>query len=205
MKKLIALLLALVMVMALAACGEKGNKQDQEHNAPAEAVASSALEVMESIWGKYADNEKFAVMGGNDEYHWEQMEKDENYIPAEAPLSYDLAYAENLPYAFMIAEADLASLDDAATMKHGMIANNFTAGAYHLKDGTDAAAVANNAKDTFKNNMWMCGQPDVLVVASLGDGYIVVAFGVQDIMETFKTHMKEAYPSAEVLVEEPLV
>ena len=208
MKKLIALLLALVMVMALVACGAKEEKNEQNNeNGGAQtetAIAQSALEVMETIWGKYADEDKFYIMGGNDEYHWEQMETNEEYMPAEAPLKYDLTYAENLPYAFMVAEADVASVDDAATMKHGMNANNFTAGAYHLKDGTDVAAFAENAKEAFLNNMWMCGQPDVIVVADLGDGYVVVAFGVQDIMETFKTNLKAAYADANIVVEAPL-
>ena len=208
MKKLIALLLAMVMVFALAACKEKEEKNEQNNeNGGAQvetAVAESALEILENIWGKYADEEKFAIMGGTEEYHWEQLETNDAYIPAEAPLNYDLAYAENLPYSYMIAEGDVASIDDAATMKHGQLANNFSAGAYHLKDGTDVAAFAENAKETFKNNMWMCGQPDVLIVADLGDGYVVVAFGVQDIMETFKTNLKAAYADANIVVEAPL-
>ena len=54
MKKLIALSLALVMILAMAACGKKNAE-----------VPGSALEILENVWALYGDDEKFPVMGGD--------------------------------------------------------------------------------------------------------------------------------------------
>ena len=62
MKKVIALILALVMVMALAACGKEETPVETE---PQVEVPGSALEILETVWALYGDDEKFPVMGGD--------------------------------------------------------------------------------------------------------------------------------------------
>ena len=55
------------------------------------------------------------------------------------------------------------------------------------------------------NNRWMCGFPDSLLIRAVGDQYVVVAFGVNDAMTPFESHMSAAYPGAETIVNEPIV
>ena len=62
MKKLIAIVLTLSMALAMTACGSKA---PAETTVPAQEAPASALEVLETIWNDYAEDEKFAVIGGS--------------------------------------------------------------------------------------------------------------------------------------------
>lgn len=208
MKKLIALLLALVMIMALAACGNKEENNGDAGNTNAgnedKVLASSALEILETIWNDYAEDEQFPVSGGDMQSHIDKMEQDENYMPANAPGAYNLKYAEDLTYSLLIPADELANLEEAATMVHMMNGNNFSCGAFKLKNG-DVASFAETMKDAAMNNQWMCGQPEQIIVVDFGGGYVLMAYGIHDAMDPFVEHMNSVYADAEVLVEESLI
>ena len=212
MKKIISLVLAGVMVLGLAACGETkpaettapiettvpvvettvATEAPAETEAPA-ASATGSLAVLENIWAKYGEDEKFFVIGGN-------MES-----PVDgAPGNYDMAYAENLTYNLLVPADSLASIDEAATMIHAMNANTFTCGVVHLAEGADAAAFAQVMRDAIQGNQWMCGFPETLTVAVVEGEYVLVAFGVNDAMNPFMTHFAEAYADAEILFNEAI-
>ena len=207
MKKLIALLMVLTMVLSMAACtsetpdNEGDEKETTETTESTEPVdyAAAAVEILQNVWDLYPEDEQFFVSGGNMEYHIEQMEKDENYMPPNGPGVYDLAYAENLPYLLYIPEAEMSNVDGAATMIHGMLANNFSSGVVHVKAGTDVTAMANAIKDNLAQTQWICGTPDQMLVAVVGGEYVLVAFGVNDAMNPFVTRVGESYPDAEVI------
>ena len=191
MKKFISVILALTLVLSMAACG--GNNASTGETEPAGAVAASALEILENIWNQYGEDEKFAVIGGNME------------APVDgAPGNYDMAYAENLTYNLLVPADSLASVDEAATVIHMMNANTFTSGVVHLTEGTDVAAFVQTMRDAVQNNQWMCGFPETLVIAVIGNEYVLVAFGVNDAMTPFQTHLAEAYADADVQVNEAI-
>ena len=193
MKKIFALLLALTMVLSLfAACGKK-TEAPTEATEPEAVGPGSALEVLENIWAKYGEDEKFFVIGGN-------MED-----PVDgAPGNYDLQYAENLPYNLLIPEAEIANVDQVASMIHAMNANTFTCGVFHLVDGVSVETFAATMNQAIAGNMWMCGFPERQVIVSFGGGYVLTAFGVNDAMTPFFAHLQEAYPEATVLFDEPI-
>ena len=195
MKKIISLILAGVMMLGLAACGAE---KPAETTAPAQTTApavtvESALAVLEDIWAKYGEDEKFAVIGGNME----------NPVDG-APGNYDMAYAENLTWNLLVPAEQLANIDEAATMIHMMNANTFTCGVVHLTEGTDAAAFAQVMRDAIQNNQWMCGFPETLTVAVIGGEYVLIAFGVNDAMTPFKARFHAAYADEEFLFDEAI-
>ena len=193
MKKIISLVLAAVMVLSMAACNGANNETPDETQAPAANVPGSALEILENIWNAYGEDEKFAVIGGNME------------APVDgAPGNYDMAYAENLTWNLLVPAAQLANVDQAATMIHMMNANTFTSGVVHMAAGADAAAFAAAMREAVQSNRWMCGFPETLVIAVIGGEYVLVAFGVNDAMNPFQTHLAEAYADAEILYNEPV-
>ena len=193
MKKFISLVLAAVMVLSMAACNGANNETPDETQAPAANVPGSALEILENIWNAYGEDEKFAVIGGNME------------APVDgAPGNYDMAYAENLTWNLLVPADQLANVDQAATMIHMMNANTFTSGVVHMAAGADAAAFAAAMREAVQSNRWMCGFPETLVIAVIGGEYVLVAFGVNDAMNPFQTHLAEAYADAEVLYNEPV-
>ena len=193
MKKFVSVLMALAMVLSLSACGGNAAAPTVE---PTEAVPvenpASALEMLEKIWADYSEDEKFPVIGGS------------MAAPVDgAPGNFDLA-DENITYSLLIPAEQLANVTEAASMIHMMNANTFTCAAYKLS-GISAADFGAAMKDAIMNNRWMCGFPDSLLIRAVGDQYVVVAFGVNDAMTPFESHMSAAYPGAETIVNEPIV
>lgn len=198
MKKLIALLMALSMVAMMAAC-TTGNTETPATDATegTEAVTApsvnSALEVLETIWNAYGEDEKFAVIGGN-------MES-----PVDgAPGNYDMAYAENLTYNLIVPAELIPAVDEAASMIHMMNANTFTSGVLHLVDGTNVTEFADAMHNAISTNPWMCGFPEHMVIAVIDGSYVLIAFGVNDAMTPFQTHLNEVYPEANIVYNEAL-
>ena len=64
-----------------------------------------------------------------------------------------------------------------------------------IRDRDNIAAIAEHLKDGILEKQWMCGFPDVLVVYQVDD-YIVSAYGLTDIIDTFSANLAEVYPDA---------
>ena len=189
MKKLLAFALVLVMGLTVLAGCTGNNAQPTE---PEVAGPASALEVLNTIWDKYGDDEKFPVMGGNPEGG------------AMEPAVWDAAYLVDLSYSLQLAESDMENVADAATMIHMMNANTFTSAVLNLKEGVDKAAFAATAKDAVMNAQWMCGFPEKLIIADMGGQYLLIAYGINDAMNPFEAKLAEAYPTAAVLYNEAI-
>lgn len=168
MKKLLALVLALAMVMAMAACTPATNNPGTTEGTTEATVSgpASALELLNTVWASFPEENKFPVMGG-----------DEANINWEGPGKVELPGAEgNALWNLNIPDDQLANFTEAATMMHAMNTNTFACGAMKLAAGADKAAVAAAVKDGILGTHWMCGFPERMVVVSVGD-YLVVAFG----------------------------
>ncbi len=191
MKKIFSAILALTLVLGLAACGGSTEKP-AETTAPVVSGPASALEVLENTWAGYAEDEKFPIIGGS------------MAAPVDgAPGSFDIA-DENITFSLLIPAEQLTNVTEAASMIHMMNANTFTGSAFKLAQGVAAADFAAAMKDAIVNNQWMCGFPEELVIVSVGD-VVVINFGAADLIEVFQTNLKEAYATAETLVDEPLM
>ena len=189
MKKFLSAILALTMVLSLTACG---GKSTEETTAPAGEVPASALEILENVWADYAEEEKFAVIGGS------------MTAPVDgAPGSYDIT-DENITYNLLIPADQLANVTEAASMIHMMNANTFTCGVFRLAEGVSAADFGSAMQAAVQGNMWMCGFPDTLLIKDIAGEYVLVAFGVNEAMTPFETHFSAVYPNAETLVNEPI-
>ena len=196
MKKLISLALVLAMALSiLAGCGTPAADNGGANNDAAEVAApASALEVLENIWALYGEDEQFPVIGGNME------------APVDgAPGNYDMAFIENLPFNLVVPHTELGNVTEAATMVHMMNANTFTAGVVKMADGTDMAAFADTMRDALKNNQWMCGMPEHMIIADMGGNYMLIAFGVNDAMGPFEAHLAEAYADVTPIYSESVI
>lgn len=187
MKKLIAFALCLVMVMAMfAGCGK------EEAPAAEVEVPGSALEILENIWALYGENDKFPVMGG-----------DVNNMVDGAPGAYDVSDTEMLSYQLLVPADQAANITDAASLIHGMMVNNFTCGVFRVGEAKNEFADA--IYDSVKNNQWMCGFPDSVLVCVIGGEYVLMAFGISDAMGPFEAKLLEAYPDARIVYNEAVV
>lgn len=193
MKKLTVLFMTAVMATALMGCG---GKTDSSAGEGAEAGASKygeAVEVLNAVFGTYAEADLFSVYGGNQE----------NPV-MDAPGKFDISKTEELDYALGLPQAMAADIDDAASMVHMMNGNVFTGAAYRLKDGVDMDSFAEEAKTKILGRQWMCGQPDTLIIIKVDGSYVITAFGAADTIETFKNNALSALEGAEVIIEAPI-
>lgn len=187
-KRILFALLAVVMVLSLVACGSSTEEVDEN-----KVTIESSVALLDSVWSKFAEEEKFPVMGGDFS----------NPVDGSAG-TFNLADTENAVASLHIAEDNIALTDEAATIIHAMNANTFTAASYHLKDSAQADTFVTSLKDSIKSTQWMCGFPDTLVIYNVGD-YVVAAYGNADAINTFKAKIAEVYGADAVLsVEEPL-
>lgn len=205
MKKILSVLLVLVMVLSFAACTPAGNENTGDTNentgstnesstneslADDAVVPASALEVLENIWALYGENDKFFAMGG-----------DYNNIVENAPGAVDVSTADFLTGNLIVPETETANITDAASLMHSMNANTFTGAAYCV---SDVNAFATAMQSAIQGNQWICGFPEMLLIASVGGGYVVVAFGHGDAVGPFQDKLAEAYSEAEILVNEAI-
>ena len=189
MKKPVALFLVLAMTATLAAgCGRKKDKE----KAPS---VESPLVLLEQVWSKYAEEDKFFARGGD--FSEENMKEN-------APGKYSLADAEAINSELGLPAGSVSLVEDAASLIHGMNANTFTCGAFKVKNSGDTAKLVSALQESIQGRNWICGTPETLLIVTLGD-HVVAAFGNDQLVQTFKTNLQAAYPSAEVSVQEAIV
>lgn len=153
-------------------------------------ATDSALAVLETVWNLFAEDEKFWVVGGG-----------YNNMVDNAPGAVEMTDTDFLTYSLLIPETQMSSVTEAASMMHAMNANNFTCGVYKVED---INAFADAMRDVILNNQWICGMPELLKIADLGNGYVIVAFGIGDAMNPFFQNVAAAYPEATMLAEETI-
>lgn len=184
MKKLVSLLAVFAIVFAFASCGAD--------KAPVLEGVSAPVDILNTVWATYAEEEKFFAMGGT------------GAAPVDgAPGAVDVADTESLSYQLVCSAEAIALIDGAASIMHAMNANTFTGAAYHLTDAANKDAFVAAMKSSISSNQWMCGFPEKLLIVSISD-YVVVTFGAADITETFKTKLITSYDIAVIEIEEAI-
>lgn len=211
MKKILAIMIALMITLTLVACGSTDEKdttattndsvqtndatesEGGETNKP-QTTDSAALNVLNTVWATYEDDEKFPGTGGD---------MSEENMNMEGPGIYGLEDTEALDATLGIPAASVEKIDGAASLVHMMNANTFTAGAYSLKNADDAEAFATELQNNIQARRWMCGFPEKLVIMNV-DGVVVSAFGNGEIIDNFVGKINASFSTAKTLVDEPI-
>ncbi len=206
MKKLIAMLLALVLVMGLVACGnttapettpatteatEEATEELTEGTDPVEdtipvaAEPNAATVVYNTIWENVSEDQRFPVMGGD------------FTAPVDgAPGNYPID-GEGLASDLFIPAEEVAKVDAISCLRHAMMANNFTGAVYHITNADDVAGFAEAMYNALSNAQWICGMPEKMIITVIDTEYVFVAFGLNDALAPFETALTAAYPDAE--------
>lgn len=160
---------------------------------PSEEGESAVLELMNSIWALYTEDEKFPAAGGD----YSEMVED-------GAGKVSLGDASNVEYLLTFPADDVAKLDGAASILHMMNANTFTSGAFHVANTDDVAAIAENIHTLIANKQWMCGFPEQLIIAVSGN-LIVSAYGNLDLITTFRDKLLAADASFTLVYDEAII
>ena len=193
-KRILFAVVAVIMVIALAACAGNGGN-DADVDAGNKITIESPVALLDSVWAKIPEEEKFPVMGG-----------DFSAPVDNAAGAFNIADVENAVAMLHITEDNLALVDNVASLTHAMNANTFSAAAYHVADAANVEAFTGSLKESIKATQWMCGFPDTLIIYTVGEDYVVAAFGNAQAIESFKTNLVAEYgENATLNVEEALV
>lgn len=189
MKKMRALFIVMVMTFTFVACG--GNAQTEGNK----VQIADANEILAKTWAQYKDSVTeeliFPVGGGNAE----NMVMDE---PAKFDTTVETAQ-DTLMASFCANAEVVAMTDDIATMMNMMMANNFTAAAYHIAETGNVEKAVATLKETTIANQWMCGMPQKLIIVTVGEDYVVSAFGTEQVIDSFKAAITTVYGDAAVI------
>lgn len=161
---------------------------------PEQPDISDPVALLNNVYNLFGEEEKFPATGGD--FSSGEL--------IEGAGAYSLADPDAFDYSSGFPAAEIGKIDSAATLTHMMNQNTFTSGAYHVAAGTDMEALAESIKNNIQSRQWMCGFPDKLIVAS-ADDYIISAFGHEEIITSFVTHLKEAYSDVKIIFDEPIM
>lgn len=205
MKKLIALLLALVLVMGLVACGNttapettpaattEATEATEELTEGTEEILdtipvaepNAATTVYNAIWEKIPEDQRFWVMGGD------------YTAPVDgAPGNYAIEN-DALATELYVPTEELSKVDAISCLRHSMMANNFLGAVYHITNADDVAAFVEAMHTALGNVQWLCGMPEKLSITVIDGEYVFVAYGLSDVITSFETAISAAYPGAE--------
>lgn len=159
---------------------------------PTGMAESDSVKVLQNIWDQYPENERFAVYGG----------AVENSV-ADGPGDLDMLMTEELTTRYLLPEDQLQTVEEGASLVHLMNNNIFTAAAFRVSG--DVQNLAQSWRSNIQATRWICGQPDRMLIALPVDGFILMAFGGQDAMDSFRSKLIAAFPAANILYEEAIV
>ena len=192
MKRILAIALAALLLLSLAACAAKGDATD-DTTVPDTAVpdttaaepdkAVDPLALLTTIWNAYPEQDRFSAIGGD--IGSENVTED---APGSISITDPSEVDRNLGYP--AAQGD--QLESAASLTHMLNANTFTAGAYQIKDGADMDALAKELEKNIQSRQWICGFPDRLLVAYVGN-CLVGVFGADDLVQTFQDQLSAIF------------
>ena len=196
-KRILTALLSIAMVLSFAACGGKDTNNNNSSNSDknpgnSQSATKSTVDVLNNVWNKFPQEEKFFAMGGDNA----NMQEDK-------AGKFSTTDTEGLKHTLHISDDAIALVDEAASLIHSMNANTFTAASFSLKDKSKKDDFANSLKESIKGTQWMCGFPETLVIYTVDD-YVVYALGNVDLIKTFKTTLEKTYSDAKLVTEEAL-
>ena len=182
MKKLISLLLAFAMIACIAvgcapAKDNEGNDNEDKGN---EVQTVEALTALQTAWNALGDDEKPFAMGGGYET-----------IVDNAPGSVPTTDEDYLTGILLVPADELSKVSAAASVMHAMNTNTFCAGAFNLVDGADYDAFAAALHEAIQGNQWICGFPEKMHIANVGN-CLVVAYGNAQLVDAFCGNLENA-------------
>ena len=178
MKRILSLALILVLALSLVACG--GGEGGAESTVTKKYDIADSTALLSAVWDKFAEEGKFPT--------------------ADGATSFVVDDAEALQSVFSFPSDYVADIDNAASLMHAMMQNNFTAGAFHVKDAAKLDEVTAAIQKSLENMRWICGTPEMFAIYTVDD-YVVSIYGLKQNVDNFSAALKVAYPKVATVCE----
>ena len=216
MKKILAIVLAALMLVAFVGCGntieetEAPETEAPETNAPeteapeteapeaSESDANPALDIVNNIINSFTDAEKediyLSVAGGYGEnLNWD--------APGSHPINDEESRASAIAF-FNISEEILDMIDGEIGMAmNPMRIQNLMFGCFRVADTVNVTECAELVKTTVLGSRWTCGFPEKYVLIIVDD-YILTLYGASIQLDAIAAKTQTLYPSAVVFADE---
>lgn len=196
-KNILTFALCAAAAMSLVGCGDKkvevetpttevveestveSTEESTEEVVEEVKVFETAVDVLTAAHGQF-DEEMMGYLGGGFG----------DYQTMNAPGVFPLEDTESLRAMLTFPVESVGMVDEAASLMHMMNANTYTSAAFHVGSEDGVLLVQEAILDEVKNNQWMCGFPEKLVIGSAGD-YVLYAYGKADLVTMFETGITE--------------
>ena len=215
MKKIIALVLTMLMILALVACGTETPDETTpdvttpevttpEDTTPAKGAdeffnvaVGKVFDALVPVFEMPAEDIKGAFVGG---YFSETEGTNTQGVAGKTPLDVEDA-AATFKNVSLITDDSFAKVEDAAVFHHMMNMNTLAVSSMRVANASDVESVANSLKESVGGNeIWICGFPERYVVITV-DTYVVSAYGNGAIVNAIKTAVTETYTNAVVVAD----
>ena len=213
MKKIIAFMLAALMLVFSVACGNTNDDvKDTEVTTeavveePAKAADEVFNAVLDTFYGKLeplfemdaADVAPYFVGG-----YFSDSEVPTFFQGTSGKMALDVEDAVNMLNSYCFINSDiLAKIDDAAYFGHGQNIPTLTMSIVHVANVADVDAVASAMRENIGGaEEWMCGFPEKYIVIKVDD-YVVSGYGKVDMIDNLKAAFTETYTNAVVVCDE---
>lgn len=203
MKKILAVVLAALMLLSMVACGNANDETTKapETDAPVvELPYKSAEELLKQILESYnasaSEETKIAVGGGNSNNF--------DTVSFDSPAKFVALADSDYDQVLGVPEAEVSKIDDVASMFNLMNVNIFHAYALHFANEADIAASVEAIKAQILARDWVCGAPEKLVMIRVPGNYVVVVWGAVEfggVVNPFVDGVKAAVDGANVVVD----
>jgi hypothetical protein len=216
MKRIVVILLCALLVGMLAGCRSNvpqetdgsivptdtqtpstAPTQQSEFTEPMMQVGTAdtgSAQILQKIWDSYGEEERFAVYGGSVEMS-----------VSDGPGDLDISAVEELTTRYLLPQDKLNMVTEGASLVHLMNNNIFTAVVIRLADGGQSKDFADSWRAVIRDNRWICGQPDRLLIAQPDKDHILMVFAGEDAMALFEGKLASAYPDSQTLYKEAIV
>lgn len=154
---------------------------------------SAAAVILGDIWAQYEPQEQFSIYGGMMVHP----------VP-DAPGDLDMQMPDAWTMRCRFPVGCLQLVQQGAAITHLLNENLFSAVAVRVSDTSAMSAVTSDWRYALQHSDWAAVAPERILLAQVGERYLVMAMGSKENMHTFSQKLKQAYPSAQIAYDEPI-
>lgn len=183
-KKILTVALCVMTALGLVACGKEEVVEPPVDEVvtgevvtgePVEEVQvekyTKAVDVLTDVHTEF-DEETLSYLGGG---FGEE-------VAQGAPGAFPVDDIESVRAMLTFPVEYIELVDGAGSMMHMMNGNLYTSAAFHVVDNANMLLIEEAILDTVRNNQWMCGFPEKLVIGQV-ENFIVYAYGNTDLVD----------------------
>ena len=149
--------------------------------------------VLGDIWAQYEPGERFSIYGG-------MMTRPVPDVPGDLDLERADVWAAHCRFPV----GCLQLTQQGAAITHLLNENLFTAVAVQVSDERVRSVLCEDWRYTLQHSSWQEIAPDRLLLAQIGERYLVMAMGSKENLRTFRQKMLQAYPATKIIHDEPI-